>query len=163
MLTTCRPCALCPPCYPPRLRAWCYRHTSCWQISKSLELLEQIGGIDANEDLKPLGYHLAALPTDVRIGKLLIFGALLRCVEPILSIAAVLSTRSPFLNLQSREPDERHGIELARKRVSVLCGKSDHMVFAKTFALFREAKDKTNREQLTREGLAGGLPFAGFW
>ena len=78
----------------------------------------------------------------MRIGKLLIFGALLRCVDPMLSIAAVLSTRSPFLNLQSREPDERHSIELKRKDISTKCGKSDHLVFAKTFALFVAAKDK---------------------
>ena len=124
----------------------------CPQINKSLELLEQIGGIDANEDLRPLGYHLASLPVDVRIGKLLIFGALLRCVNPMLSIAAVLSTRSPFLNLQNRDPDERHSIELQRKEISRKCGKSDHMVFAKTFTLFAAAKDK--RAFCTQLGLS---------
>ena len=31
-------------------------------------------------DLTPLGQHLARLPTDVKIGKLIIFGSFLRCV-----------------------------------------------------------------------------------
>ena len=46
--------------------------------------------------LTPLGYHLAALAVSPRIGKMLIFGAILRCLGPILTVAAALSYRSPF-------------------------------------------------------------------
>jgi HrpA-like RNA helicase len=40
------------------------------------------------------------MPVDVRIGKMLIMGAVLRCVDPILTIAASLSHRSPFFSDQ---------------------------------------------------------------
>ena len=52
--------------------------------------------MDVDVSLNPLGYHLASLPLDVRLGKALIFGALLRCADPVLTIAAALSDRSPW-------------------------------------------------------------------
>ncbi|KAG5186900.1 P-loop containing nucleoside triphosphate hydrolase protein [Tribonema minus] len=47
--------------------------------------------------LTPLGYHLAHLPMDARVGKLLIMGALLRCLDPVLTVAAALSSKTPFV------------------------------------------------------------------
>jgi len=47
--------------------------------------------------LTPLGHHLAALPTDVRIGKFLLLGAIFGVTDEALTIAAILSSRSPFL------------------------------------------------------------------
>ena len=48
--------------------------------------------------LTALGYHLAQLPVAPRIGKVLLLGAVFRCVGPALTIAASLSTRSPFMS-----------------------------------------------------------------
>jgi HrpA-like RNA helicase len=36
------------------------------------------------------------MPVDVRVGKMLIMSAVLRCVDPVLTIAAALSNKSPF-------------------------------------------------------------------
>ena len=60
--------------------------------------IERIGTGNASqlERLTPLGLHLAKLPVDVKLGKMLIFGALFRCIDPILTIAASLSSKSPF-------------------------------------------------------------------
>lgn len=44
--------------------------------------------------LTPLGYHLAHLPMDARVGKLLLIAAILQCLDPILTIAAALVRRS---------------------------------------------------------------------
>lgn len=41
---------------------------------------------------------LAALPVDIGVGRLILYGSLLRCAWPILLIAAALSDRSPFLS-----------------------------------------------------------------
>lgn len=43
------------------------------------------------------GYHLASLPVDPRIGKMMIFGSVFKCLEPVLTIAASMSFRSPFV------------------------------------------------------------------
>lgn len=50
------------------------------------------------EELTALGVHLANLPVDVRIGKMLIVAALFKCLSPILTVAATLSHRSPFVS-----------------------------------------------------------------
>jgi HrpA-like RNA helicase len=41
--------------------------------------------------LSPLGYHLSQMPMDCRVGKLLLTGCLLGCLEPALIVAASLS------------------------------------------------------------------------
>ena len=53
--------------------------------------------VSANgSELTPLGQHLARIPLDPQIGKMLVFGALVRCTEDVLTIAAALCSRSPF-------------------------------------------------------------------
>jgi HrpA-like RNA helicase len=60
-------------------------------VEASLELLRSLDAINEEDDdrLTPLGYHLAALPVDVRIGKMLIFGAILGVTEPVLTMVRV--------------------------------------------------------------------------
>ncbi len=67
-------------------------------VANALELLCTIGAmISETEELTPLGQHLAALPVDPKIGKMLLMGALFGCIEPVLTIAAGLAHRDPFL------------------------------------------------------------------
>ena len=44
-----------------------------------------------------MGRLLSALPTDVHLGKFLLTAALFRCLDPALTIAATLNSKSPFL------------------------------------------------------------------
>ena len=48
-------------------------------------------------EITPLGFHLAHLPVDARLGKMLIFGSIFCCLDPVLTIAAVMSCKSPFV------------------------------------------------------------------
>jgi ATP-dependent RNA helicase DHX36 len=52
--------------------------------------------LDENEDLTPLGYHLAKMPVDPQTGKMLLFGAVFSCLDPILTIAASLNFKDAF-------------------------------------------------------------------
>ncbi|XP_076772317.1 ATP-dependent RNA helicase DHX29 isoform X2 [Arvicanthis niloticus] len=53
-------------------------------ISNAMNLLRKIGACEPNEPkLTPLGQHLAALPVNVKIGKMLLFGAIFGCLEPV--------------------------------------------------------------------------------
>ena len=52
--------------------------------------LKRLGALDEREGLTPLGQHLATLPVDVRVGKMLLYGSMLGCLDPVLTIAAVL-------------------------------------------------------------------------
>jgi HrpA-like RNA helicase len=59
--------------------------------------------------LTPLGVHLSKLPVDVRIGKLLLLGAIFDVPDECLTIAAVLSCRSPFLSpFEKRDEVKTH-------------------------------------------------------
>ncbi|XP_048449973.1 ATP-dependent RNA helicase DHX29-like, partial [Rhincodon typus] len=67
-------------------------------ISNAMNLLRKIGACEITEaKLTPLGQHLAALPVNVRIGKMLIFGAIFDCLEPVATIAAAMAEKSPFI------------------------------------------------------------------
>ncbi|XP_058058907.1 putative ATP-dependent RNA helicase DHX57 [Anopheles bellator] len=66
-------------------------------ITAAIKRLIDIGAFDRDERLTALGHHLAALPVDVRIGKLMLFGAIFQCLDSVLTIAAILSYKSPFV------------------------------------------------------------------
>lgn len=44
-----------------------------------------------------VGHYLATLPVEPKLGKMLILGGILNCLDPILTIVAGLSVRDPFL------------------------------------------------------------------
>ncbi|RID44875.1 hypothetical protein BRARA_I01640 [Brassica rapa] len=66
-------------------------------IASAISLLHEVGAVEGDEELTPLGHHLAKLPVDVLIGKMLLYGGIFGCLSPILSIAAFLSYKSPFI------------------------------------------------------------------
>lgn len=78
-------------------------------IESSIYRLQDVGALDEDEELTPLGHHLATLPVDVRIGKIMLYGAIFCCVDSSLTIAACLSYKSPFVApfLQKKEGDAK--------------------------------------------------------
>ncbi len=74
-------------------------------VTNSLNVLANLNaaldsGVQHSPDrwsITPLGYHLAALPVNPRIGKLILYGILFHCLDPMLTIAASLE-KSPFIS-----------------------------------------------------------------
>jgi HrpA-like RNA helicase len=64
-------------------------------VRLALSVLADIGAVafapDSTELLTPLGRHLAKLPVDCRLGKMLIFGVILQCIDTIATVVAGLS------------------------------------------------------------------------
>ena len=86
---------------PDSLLSECIQAPSPRAIEDAMRTLREVGALSRFDgELTPLGRHLATLPVDVRVGKLLIYGTLMRCLGPCLSIAAYLSSKSPFLDRQ---------------------------------------------------------------
>ena len=54
------------------------------------------GGGGGGGALTSLGQHLTRMPCDPRIGKMLLYGALLRCLDPVLTIAAAQGWGRPI-------------------------------------------------------------------
>uniref|UniRef100_A0A6J0TQ65 RNA helicase n=1 Tax=Pogona vitticeps TaxID=103695 RepID=A0A6J0TQ65_9SAUR len=121
-------------------------------LRASKSRLQDIGAITSDEKLTPLGYHLASLPVDVRIGKLMLFGAIFRCLDPALTIAASRSHKSPFVSpWDKREEAFSKKLEFAREN-------SDHLTLLQAYKGWRlsskqsfEASHKFCRENFLSE------------
>ena len=56
--------------------------------------------LDAFEDLTELGHHLADLPVEPRYGKMVLYSVVLKCLDPVLTIACSLAYRDPCKFIQ---------------------------------------------------------------
>ncbi|PNI78192.1 DHX36 isoform 2 [Pan troglodytes] len=75
----------------------------------SIRHLMELNALDKQEELTPLGVHLARLPVEPHIGKMILFGALFCCLDPVLTIAASLSFKDPFVIPLGWEEARRRG------------------------------------------------------
>lgn len=92
-------------------------------VEEALSNLVTAQAIDREGELTPLGQHLSLMPVDVHIGKMLVYGVLLRCLDPILTIAAALSGHWPFLSTLGRDDEDRK----ARNQLAGASNQSDHL------------------------------------
>ncbi|KAL6712823.1 hypothetical protein ACLMJK_009535 [Lecanora helva] len=65
-------------------------------IKRATDALIDVRALTTSEDLTPLGRRLAKLPLDVFLGKLVLLGAIFSCLDAMLTIAAIISSKSPF-------------------------------------------------------------------
>ncbi len=65
-------------------------------IQRAIDSLIDVKALTATEDLTPLGRQLARLPLDVFLGKLVLVGSIFQTLDAALTIAAILSSKSPF-------------------------------------------------------------------
>ncbi|KAI8802887.1 P-loop containing nucleoside triphosphate hydrolase protein [Cladochytrium replicatum] len=107
-------------------------------IDRALEVLHQIGAFDNKESLTQLGSALAALPVDVRLGKVLLYGIALRCLDPLLTIAASLSLgKSPFVRPFGKSSDAE------KAKLGFLTANSDLLTIAHAYDRWR---NEVNRQ-----------------
>uniref|UniRef100_A0A672N0A8 RNA helicase n=1 Tax=Sinocyclocheilus grahami TaxID=75366 RepID=A0A672N0A8_SINGR len=96
-------------------------------LEASKQRLCALGALTDKESLTPLGWHLACLPVDVRIGKLMLLGAIFRCLDPALTIAASLAFKSPFVSPW----DKRE--EANEKKLGFSLANSDHLALLQAY------------------------------
>ncbi|KAI4862083.1 P-loop containing nucleoside triphosphate hydrolase protein [Hypoxylon rubiginosum] len=82
-------------------------------VENAINMLQRMGALDGDE-LTALGQQLAMIPTDLRCGKLMIYGAIFGCLDESVAIASILSTKSPFVS----PPDKRDDAKAARMKFS---------------------------------------------
>jgi HrpA-like RNA helicase len=121
-------------------------------MRNALKLLEELGAVECrwqssfdeyascanlaetSTELTALGFHLATLPVEPRIGKLIIYGALFGCVDPALTIAAAMSSKNPFIAPFAC----REAADEARRTFSV--EGSDHLTILEAFNQWRNIR-----------------------
>ncbi|KAH8245590.1 hypothetical protein KR032_012249 [Drosophila birchii] len=104
----------------------------------ALTRLRDVGALDADDQLTPLGHHLAALPVDVRIGKLMLYGAIFQCLDSVLTIAACLSNKSPFVSPMNKRTEADKC-----KRMFAL-GNSDHLTVLNAYRKWLDVARRGN-------------------
>eukprot|EP00455_Lapot_gusevi_P006024 TRINITY_DN12576_c0_g1_i2.p1 TRINITY_DN12576_c0_g1~~TRINITY_DN12576_c0_g1_i2.p1 ORF type:complete len:353 (+),score=89.35 TRINITY_DN12576_c0_g1_i2:57-1115(+) len=107
-------------------------------IRAALHFLVQISAFDAYHQLTPLGQHLARMPLDVRLGKMLIYSAMFGCLTPIATIAAILSSPPLFFS----PIDKRDEANAARQ--SFGRHKSDHLTLLNAFQHWQKLKQEAS-------------------
>ena len=75
-------------------------------VEGAIDLLGRMGALDGDE-LTALGKHLALIPADLRCAKLMVYGATFGCLEATLSIAAILTVKSPFVSPQDKRQESK--------------------------------------------------------
>ncbi|KAL6479481.1 hypothetical protein MHYP_G00129140 [Metynnis hypsauchen] len=104
-------------------------------IELAITHLMDLNALDHNEELTPLGFHLARLPVEPHIGKMILFGALLACLDPVLTIATSLSFKDPFFIPLGKEK-----IADQRRKILSQNSRSDHLTVVNAFSGWEEAK-----------------------
>ncbi|KZT30522.1 P-loop containing nucleoside triphosphate hydrolase protein [Neolentinus lepideus HHB14362 ss-1] len=66
-------------------------------IQRAVAALVEVRALTSSEEITAMGQLLSKLPTDVHLGKLLLMATLFRCLDPALTIAATLNSKSPFV------------------------------------------------------------------
>ncbi|KAH8120418.1 P-loop containing nucleoside triphosphate hydrolase protein [Phellopilus nigrolimitatus] len=102
-------------------------------IQRAVSSLVEVQALTTAEEITPMGRLLSKLPTDVHLGKFLLVAALFRCLDPALTIAAALNSKSPFVSPLGLEH------EADRAKNSFKLGDSDFLTIHNAFASWRKA------------------------
>ncbi|XP_034458909.1 ATP-dependent RNA helicase DHX29 [Hippoglossus hippoglossus] len=113
-------------------------------VSNAVNLLRKIGACHPSDHLlTPLGHHLASLPVNVKIGKMLIYGAILGCLEPIATIAAAITEKSPFSTPMNRKEEAN----LAKAALAL--ANSDHLTIYNAYLGWKNSQTEGGREEMS--------------
>ncbi|KAK0506080.1 P-loop containing nucleoside triphosphate hydrolase protein [Armillaria luteobubalina] len=102
-------------------------------VQRAISMLVEVRALTTSEEITPMGRLLSKLPTDVHLGKFLLLAALLHCLDPALTIAAALNSKSPFITPMGLEQ------EADRAKASFKVDNSDFLTIHNAFSSWRRA------------------------
>ncbi|XP_012707270.2 3'-5' RNA helicase YTHDC2 isoform X1 [Fundulus heteroclitus] len=108
-------------------------------IQSAVQMLKTIDALDHNEDLTDMGFHLADLPVEPHLGKMVLCAVVLKCLDPILTIACTLAYRDPF-TLPSESSQKRVALQNRKRFTSNTF--SDHMALLRAFQAWQKARSE---------------------
>ncbi|XP_073334572.1 3'-5' RNA helicase YTHDC2 isoform X1 [Pagrus major] len=112
---------------------------SAHAIKNAVQMLKTIDAMDQYEDLTDLGYHLADLPVEPHLGKMVMCAVVLKCLDPILTIACTLAYRDPFI-LPAQGSQKRAALDCRKRFTS--SSFSDHMALLRAFQAWQKARSE---------------------
>ncbi|XP_048776518.2 ATP-dependent DNA/RNA helicase DHX36-like isoform X2 [Ostrea edulis] len=108
-------------------------------VKAAIVTLQNLQALDDDEELLPLGYHLARLPLDPHTGKMILFAAMFGCLDPVCLVAACLSFKSPFVT-----PLGKEGLADKCRQAFAERSRSDHIMLIKAFRRWEKAARQGN-------------------
>ncbi|EPY19313.1 RNA editing associated helicase 2 [Strigomonas culicis] len=114
-------------------------------VEAALSRLAELGALTAAHALTPLGERLAVLPTEPQCGKMILMGAIFRCLDAALTIAATCSQVDVFQNSR----DAREAARLHREDLSCQT-QSDLIASLNGYNLWAAARAQLPPGELTR-------------
>ncbi|CCW66473.1 unnamed protein product [Phytomonas sp. Hart1] len=90
------------------------------EVEVALRRLRDLGAITADDGLTPLGQRLAILPVEPRMGKVILMGTVLRCMDSALTIAALAEADVFIPGREYKEEVRLHREDLSRSTRSDL-------------------------------------------
>lgn len=88
------------------------------RVESAMSRLQDLGALTAGRELTPLGLRLSMLPVDPKIGKMILMGAALRCLDSALTIAAITQADVFASGRENREPVRLHREDLSKNTQS---------------------------------------------
>ena len=73
-------------------------------VEGALSFLHRVGALD-HDKLTGLGRYLSMIPADLRCAKLMVYGSLFGCIDPCVTISAILTVKSPFVSPRERRDE----------------------------------------------------------
>ncbi|XP_052279613.1 3'-5' RNA helicase YTHDC2-like isoform X2 [Dreissena polymorpha] len=103
----------------------------------ALNILKLMDALDGGQELTELGRHLADLPVEPHLGKMVLHSIVLKCLDPILTIVCAISYKDPFL--LPAWASEKMAVKGIRKDFSANTF-SDHMALLRVFQAWQKAR-----------------------
>ncbi|KAG6867810.1 hypothetical protein C0993_010744 [Termitomyces sp. T159_Od127] len=104
-------------------------------VQRAVSMLVEVGALTVSEEITPMGRLLSKLPTDVHLGKFLLTATLFRCLDPALTIAAALNSKSPFLSPFGFEQEADRAKQAFKSEID----NSDFLTIHNAFSSWRRA------------------------
>ncbi len=114
-------------------------------IADGYQLLQELGAVDDDNALTPLGRQLARLPLDPRVGRMILAARDNVCLSEMLIIAAAISVQDP----RDRPMEAQAAADLAHKKFAD--EKSEFLSYLKIWAWFEDAIAHKKSNKLLQE------------
>lgn len=108
-------------------------------IYSAIQELEEIGALDAGEQLTALGRRIALFSTHPRLSKALVYATLFRCLDPVASVVAGLTSSREGWSIDSSVGNARQILRLAKRRFHQT---SDHLALANLLHQFSQQRGR---------------------
>ncbi|KAL6239719.1 hypothetical protein BDW75DRAFT_102140 [Aspergillus navahoensis] len=73
-------------------------------VEGAINFLHRVGALD-HDRLTALGRYLSMIPADLRCAKLMVYGSIFDCIDAAITIAAILTVKSPFVSPRERREE----------------------------------------------------------